>query len=57
MAFEWAANHEKLQRAIDRLNKAGKKYSEKDVKELYISFAGKVLEVVKPTKARSKGKK
>lgn len=45
--YEWAENKNKLQRAIERVRNEQQPVSKKDarIKELYISFGGKVIKV------------
>lgn len=43
MTYEWAANQYKLERALKELEASGKKFSEDDVKKLYIKYGGLVL--------------
>ena len=50
--YPWARNKDKLERAFFQLEKAGKKFSEEDVRELYLRFGGAVVEIEK-----EKGKK
>lgn len=38
--YPWALSKEKIERAVAQLEKTGKKYTEKQVKALYVSFAG-----------------
>lgn len=46
MKYPWADNPQKLQRAIEKANREQNPDKDKRIKELYVSFGGKIKDVI-----------